>query len=121
MILLYRYYLHTWEWPLYLALCVLIFIFGALSSSAYATTLKKEDPRSVVIDEALGQLIVLFRIPPSWPLLIAAFLLFRVLDILKPFLIKQSENFPRGWGIMMDDVVSGVCSGIVINLYLLLA
>ena len=46
-------------------------------------------------------------------------LLFRILDILKPFLIKKSENFPRGWGIMMDDVVSGVCAGILINLYLL--
>jgi phosphatidylglycerophosphatase A len=120
MILFYRYYLYTWNWPVYLGLLVLIFIFGALSSSAYAETLKKEDPRSVVIDEVLGQLIVLFRMPPSWPLLIIAFLLFRVLDILKPYLIKKSENFPRGWGIMMDDVVSGVCTGIIINLYLLL-
>jgi phosphatidylglycerophosphatase A len=67
----------------------------------------------------LGQLIVLFRMPPTWPFLIASFILFRILDILKPFLIKKSEDFPRGWGIMMDDVVSGVCAGILINLYLL--
>jgi phosphatidylglycerophosphatase A len=120
MILLYKYYLYTWNWTEYLGLLVVIFVFGALSSSAYAVRLKKEDPRSVVIDEVLGQLIVLFRLPPTWPLLIAAFLLFRVLDILKPFLIKQSEKFPRGWGIMMDDVVSGVCAGIIINFYLLL-
>jgi phosphatidylglycerophosphatase A len=121
VILLYRYYLYTWNWPVYLGVLVLVFIFGALASSSYSETLKKKDPRSVVIDEVLGQLIVLFRIPPSWPLLIAGFLLFRVLDILKPFFIKKSENFPRGWGIMMDDVVSGLCTGIIINLYLLLA
>jgi len=120
MILLYRYYLYAWNWPLYLGVLILFFFFGALASSTYAETLKKEDPRSAVIDEVLGQLIVLFRMPPSWPLLIAAFLLFRALDILKPFLIKKSENFPRGWGIMMDDVMSGVCAGIIINLYLLL-
>jgi len=120
VILLYRYYLYTWNWPLYLGVLVLIFILGAFASSVYAETIKKEDPRSAVIDEVLGQLIVLFRLPPSWPLLIASFLLFRVLDILKPFLIKKSEDFPRGWGIMMDDVVSGVCAGILINLYLLL-
>ncbi|MGB3863163.1 MAG: phosphatidylglycerophosphatase A [Candidatus Aminicenantaceae bacterium] len=120
MILLYKYYLYTWNWPVYLGVLVLIFIFGALASSVHAETIKKQDPRSVVIDEVLGQLIVLFRMPPAWPLLIASFLLFRMLDILKPYLIKKSENFPRGWGIMMDDVVAGVCSGIIINLYLLL-
>lgn len=120
VILLYRYYLYTWNWPAYLGVLVLIFIFGALASSVHAETIKKQDPRSVVIDEVLGQLIVLFRMPPTWPLLIASLLLFRMLDILKPYLIKKSENFPRGWGIMMDDVVAGVCSGIIINLYLLL-
>jgi phosphatidylglycerophosphatase A len=118
-IILYKYYLYTWSWPVYLGVLVLIFVFGGVTSSIYAETTKKEDPRSIVIDEVLGQLIVLFRMPPLWPLLIASFLLFRILDILKPFLIKKSENFPRGWGIMMDDVVSGVCAGIFINLYLL--
>jgi phosphatidylglycerophosphatase A len=120
VIFLYKYYLYLWNWPVYLGFLVLIFIFGAMASSSYAETQKKEDPRSVVIDEVLGQLIVLFRMPPSWPLLIAGFLLFRVLDILKPYLIEKSENFPRGWGIMMDDVMSGVCAGIIINLYLLI-
>jgi phosphatidylglycerophosphatase A len=120
MILLYKYYLYTLNWPVYLGILVCIFVSGALASSIYAETMNKEDPRSVVIDEVLGQLIVLFRMPPTWPLLIASFVLFRILDILKPYLIKQSENFPRGWGIMMDDVVSGVCAGIIINLYLLL-
>lgn len=121
VILLYRYNLYKWQWPLYLGLTALIFIFGGLASSVYSQAMKKEDPRSVVIDEVLGQLIVLFRLPPTWPLLLSSFLIFRLLDILKPFVIKKSENFPGGWGIMMDDVVSGVCAGIVINLYVLLA
>lgn len=121
VLLIYKYYLYTWTWPVYLGVLVLIFVLGAHASSAYAETIKREDPRSVVIDEVLGQLIVLFRMPPVWTLLIASFLLFRFLDILKPFLIKKSENFPRGWGIMMDDVVSGVCAGIIINLYMLLS
>lgn len=120
VILIYKYYLWAWNWPVYLGFLVLVFIFGAHASSVYAETIKKEDPRSVVVDEVLGQLIVVFRMPPTWPLLIASFLLFRILDILKPYLIKKFENFPRGWGIMMDDVVSGVCAGILINLYLLL-
>ncbi len=121
VILFYRYYLYTWIWPVYLGVLVLIFVFGALAASVHSETTKKEDPRSVVIDEVLGQLIVLFRMPPVWPLLITSFLLFRLLDILKPYLIKKSENFPRGWGIMMDDIMSGVCAGILINLYLILS
>ncbi|MGD9345550.1 MAG: phosphatidylglycerophosphatase A [Candidatus Aminicenantes bacterium] len=120
VILLYRYHLHKWHWQVYLGFTALIFIFGSLASSAYSQALNKEDPRSVVIDEVLGQLIVLFRLPPAWPVLFLGFLVFRILDILKPFVIKKSENFPRGWGIMMDDMVSGVCAGIVINLYVLL-
>ncbi len=119
-ILLYKHYLYAWNWPLYLGFLVFLFILGSLASSVHAEAIHKEDPRSVVVDEVLGQLIVLFRLPPVWPLLFAGFVLFRVLDILKPFLIKKAENFPRGWGIMMDDVFSGICAGILLNFALML-
>lgn len=119
-IFLYKFSLCKWSWPPYLGLLVLLFFMGAFASSRYAKATKKEDPRSVVIDETLGQLIVLFRLPPSWLPLCAGFVLFRAFDILKPFVIKKAENFPRGWGIMMDDVVSGLCAGIIINLVMIL-
>jgi phosphatidylglycerophosphatase A len=82
--------------------------------------LKKEDPRTVVIDEAAGQLIALFLLSPQWSLCAASFLLFRFFDIVKPYPIKRVETFPGGFGIMLDDIVAAIFAGIVINLFLLL-
>lgn len=120
MILLYKFWLYQWSWPVYLAAALPFYAFGVWSSSVYSTQIKKEDPRTVVIDEALGQYLALFTLAPTWTFMIASFLLFRFFDILKPFFIKRAERFHSGWGIMLDDIVAGVYASILINLYLLL-
>lgn len=120
IILLYKFYLHKLSWPIYLMFLFLLFLIGVVSSSHYSRQINKKDPRNIVIDEALGQLLTLFRLNPSWFLLIIAFLLFRLFDIVKPFPIRKVETFPKGWGIVMDDIVAAIYAGILINLYLLL-
>lgn len=50
----------------------------------------------------------------TWKWLLAGFLLFRAFDIVKPFPARQAERFPRGWGIMMDDVVAGIFGLVVL-------
>ena len=66
------------------------------------------DPGQVVIDEVVGQMITLLLWPrASWMWLLAGFLLFRFFDIAKPFPARQAERIPRGWGIMLDDVLAG--------------
>ena len=82
--------------------------------------LNKKDPRTIVIDEALGQLLVLFRLNPTWFPLLIGFGLFRFFDIIKPFPIKKAEKFPKGWGIMIDDILAAIYAGIILNLYLYL-
>jgi phosphatidylglycerophosphatase A len=124
VVLLYKYYLHKLSWPLYLLLLFLLLAIGVYTSTKYSAELKKQDPRRIVIDEAFGQLLVLFRIGESWgtgwlPLFVC-FLLFRIFDIIKPYPIKKVESLPRGWGIVMDDLVAAVYAGIIIHLYLLL-
>ena len=42
-----------------------------------------------------------------------AFVLFRLFDILKPLGIRRMESFPGGWGVMMDDILSGIYGLIV--------
>jgi phosphatidylglycerophosphatase A len=116
----YKFYLFRLTWPWYILLMVAVFITGALASSKYAKTINKKDPGTVVIDEVLGQLIPLLLLPPEWVLIIAAFILFRFFDILKPLFIKKIESFPWGWGIMLDDVLAGIYTGIIINIYLLI-
>jgi phosphatidylglycerophosphatase A len=116
----YKFFLHKLEWPYYLILLAFLFVVGGFASTAQAARLKTDDPRCIVIDEALGQLLVYFHLRPDWMLLIAGFILFRLLDILKPFIIKEAERIPRGWGIMMDDVVAALFAAIALNLYLVL-
>jgi phosphatidylglycerophosphatase A len=120
LIVLYKYFIHSWSWPLYVAVGIVIFIIGVLTASVAEAASKREDPRFIVIDEILGQWIVLFMLAPSWPLLLAAFFLFRLFDIIKPFWIKRAERFHSGWGIMLDDILAGFYAGILINAYLIL-
>ncbi len=120
VVLLYKFFLHKLSWPFYLLLFFLLFLLGVYVSNVYARALKKEDPRSAVIDEAAGQLLALFLLSPQWTLCVASFVLFRFFDIVKPFPIKNIEDFPKGFGIMLDDVVAALYAGILINLYLIL-
>ena len=107
-------------WPLFLGMLILLFFVGAAVSTRYASNLKAKDPRRITIDEAVGQLLPLFLLPPTWLNMGIAFGLFRIFDILKPFPIRRTESFPNGWGIMVDDVVAGLYTGILINFYLLM-
>ncbi|MEA2006052.1 MAG: phosphatidylglycerophosphatase A, partial [Acidobacteriota bacterium] len=108
------------EWPYFLLIVLILFFSGVMISTRVAAELKSKDPRIIVMDEAAGQLIILFNMNPSWFNVLLAFFLFRFFDIIKPYPIKKVENFPRGWGIMMDDIVAAVLGGILINVYLLL-
>ncbi|HET6931780.1 MAG TPA: phosphatidylglycerophosphatase A [Candidatus Acidoferrum sp.] len=108
--------------------------------SQYAGT---KDPQFVVIDEVSGvHLALLLGIVPvspltllrpedaatfalysgmsilNWKFLLAAFLLFRLFDILKPFPCRRLEKLPGGWGIMADDWMAGVYAAICLRLAL---
>ena len=120
IVLLYKFFLHRLSWPIYLLLFFVLFALGIIVSDVYSRMLKKEDPRTVVIDEAAGQLIALFLLSPQWSICAASFLLFRFFDIVKPYPIKRVETFPGGFGIMLDDIVAAIFAGILINLFLLL-
>ena len=120
IIIVYKFFLYKLSWPLYLAAALFIYITGVVASSRYSSDINIEDPRTVVIDEVLGQLLAVFLLEPTWILMAAGFLLFRFFDILKPFLIKKAEKFAQGWGIMLDDIIAGIYSAIIINLYLLI-
>ena len=120
IILLYKYYLYKLSWPVYALILILLFFIGVYASTDYSTALNKKDPRKIVVDEALGQLLVLFRMSDAWFPVLSCFVLFRIFDIAKPFPIRRIEKLPAGWGIMLDDVVAAVYAGVIVNLYLIL-
>ncbi len=87
----------------------ILFFLGGYAGTYAEKKLGKKDPGEVVIDELVG---VWFAMAPfthwSWFLILCAFILFRIFDILKPWPVNASENWlPDGFGIMIDDVVAG--------------
>ena len=97
---------------------VLIFIFTILGigSASFVENEKGEDPAIVVIDEVVGQWIALLFIPFTLITVLTAFILFRIFDIFKPFPIDQSQALKGGYGIMVDDIIAGIYSNIVIQI-----
>jgi phosphatidylglycerophosphatase A len=70
-----------------------------------------DDPSWFVADEGAGMLLALAALPAaSLPGVLLAFLLFRALDILKPWPISWADAQPGGFGVMLDDVLAGVLS-----------
>ena len=100
---------------LQLSLLVFLFIIGLYSSRIISSKLNNDDPSEVVIDEVVGIIISLFMLPNNFQLYILAFLLFRIFDILKPSLINDMQKIPNGWGIMLDDVVAGVITFLIMQ------
>ena len=66
------------------------------------------DPHPVVIDEVLGMLVTLVFVPVGWAGAIVGFVVFRVLDVVKPWPARRLENLHGGSGVMADDAMAGI-------------
>ena len=83
-------------------------LVGIPAATRVAHAARLKDPQFVVIDEVAGQLITLIAVPVSWKSLLLGFILFRGFDIVKPPPVRQIENLPGGFGIVLDDVGAGL-------------
>ncbi len=75
----------------------------------------KKDPGFIVIDEVAGMFISLLFLPYSLKILALGFLLFRILDTLKPFPAGCLERRRGGIGIMSDDIIAGFYTNIILH------
>lgn len=98
------------------ALCALATTIGIPAATVVAREAEREDPGFVVIDEVAGQALTLIAAPFAWHYLLAAFLLFRGFDILKPWPVRSLEKLPEGTGIVVDDLGAGIYAMIVLLL-----
>ena len=71
------------------------------------------DPRPVVIDEVVGMLITLALVPVNTFGVVVGFLIFRVLDVVKPWPARRLEHLPGGFGVVLDDVMAGVYGNVI--------
>ncbi len=99
----------------------LLFTLGfsliAIAVSSQAEVIFKEhDSQKIVIDEIAGIVVTFIWIPLTWPTALAGFILFRFFDIVKIPPVKQSQRLPRGWGVVVDDLLAGVYANIVLQI-----
>src|SRR3954471_7561267 len=85
-----------------IGLALVVTLIGIASSTRVARASLSKDPQFIVIDEVAGQLIALIAVPFAWKTFLAAFILFRAFDILKPPPVRQLEKLPEGVGIVLD-------------------
>ncbi len=100
---------------LMITITVVILFMGIWSANGVERDWGKDSSR-IVIDEVAGMCISLLFVPVTFTYLIAGLLLFRFFDILKPLLIRKTESLPGGWGVMMDDMLAGIYTNILLQL-----
>ena len=106
-----------------LSIAVLLTLIGILCAVWIANEaekiLKTKDPGCIVIDEIAGIILTLFGLPFNIISVTAGFLVFRTLDIWKPYPIRFLENkFSGGIGIVLDDVAAGILSNLILRILL---
>lgn len=104
--------------PLWHALAVVGVFFVGVPVATALERVWGRDPGRVTIDEIAGTLVTFFLVPVSIWGLIPGFFLWRFFDIVKLPFIRKSERLPGGWGIMMDDLLAGVCANITLRVLL---
>lgn len=88
-------------------------------ANAAAKTLKRKDPGCIVIDEIAGMVVTLIGLPFNLTTVVTGFILFRILDILKPFPIRiLDKRVSGGLGIVADDVVAGIFANALMRILL---
>jgi phosphatidylglycerophosphatase A len=94
---------------------VAVTALGIWAATVVARELEKKDPQIVVVDEVAGFLLTLAPMPAlSWRAVGVGFVLFRLLDTLKPWPIRRLEALPGGWGIVLDDLAAGALAAAIL-------
>ncbi|MFD2935756.1 phosphatidylglycerophosphatase A family protein [Spirosoma flavum] len=97
-----------------LLITVIITTVGIWSATVVEQQWGKDSYR-VVIDEVAGMCLSLLFIPINEKSLLAGLILFRLFDIFKPFGIRKLEKLSGGWGVMMDDLLAGLYTNLLLQ------
>jgi phosphatidylglycerophosphatase A len=99
-----------------LGAAVVVGVVGTWAADDFARRANEKDPQRVVVDEVCGVLIALAFSGRDLRSIAVAFVLFRLLDMFKPWPIRALERLPGGLGIMLDDVAAGVLAAAFVAL-----
>jgi len=74
------------------------------------------DARKITIDEVAGVMVAYLFVPHLWQYYLTGFIIFRILDIIKPYPANKWEGLRGGWGVMADDFAVGVYTNIILQI-----
>ena len=95
-------------------LFVILTILSFLIIHLALKVINEKDPGFIVLDEFIGQFIALLFCNGTFSAYIVAFIIFRIFDILKPFPISFFDKLNNSFGVLMDDIIAGLFSGIIV-------
>jgi len=105
----------------YLGFLLISFVFGVWVCGKTAEDIGIKDPSGIVWDEFVGYWITMFMAPSGGVWVIIGFVLFRLLDIFKPWPIKWADKqIGGGMGIMLDDVLAGIMAALCMQAIVIL-
>ena len=93
----------------------IVFVVGVASAHRCEIVFGPDNKR-IVVDEVWGMLVALYALPVTWTWILAAFLIFRFFDIVKPFPAGRAEHIGGGLAIMLDDGIAGAYTAVVLHL-----
>lgn len=101
-----------------LAVLIIMVIIATVVTKMTQGIFDGDDPKEIVIDEVSGMLMAALFIPFTWRSIGIAFVLFRIFDIAKPFPIRKIERIKGGIGIVMDDIVAGAMTYVLMKFFI---
>ena len=101
--------------PVEVAAIVVLFAVGVWSGTVAEHHFGGIDPGPVVIDEVVGMLITLAFIPVTLTGAVVGFVVFRVLDVVKPWPSASFEKLPGGLGVMADDGMAAIYGNLLMQ------
>lgn len=111
------YLIPGFETPVLMMALISIFAVYGITLGGKFEKIHGKDPGIFTLDEVVGTWISLLLIPKTIVAIAIVFFIWRLLDIVKPFPARTFENkLKGGWGIMLDDIVSGIYSLIVAHI-----
>ncbi len=93
-----------------------ITFFGLFTCGKMEKILGKKDPGCIVIDEVMGMLVALSFMPFNFKIIILGFLIFRILDTLKPYPADKLQYLHGSLGVMGDDLVAALYTNLILSL-----
>ncbi len=100
----------------YMIITFLLVPLGVWAAQTYEDHSQKHDSKEIVIDEVVGFLITMTWLPLTWQSVVAGFVIFRFLDIVKPPPIRQlDQKVPGGFGVMADDIAAGIIGSLILQ------